>query len=336
MPPPPPLTHTHTENPYASSPVDDSPAHILNNSLYIQTDDPLINNPLYTMTTSTSPTSDHVPIPDQSTRRSPEFDMSSSPAYDSARNINNPLYGVKSPERKADPIYAELEGPPPQGAANQPQKGANNYPYSYAVLEGNRRPTAGVPVAPPPGYEQTVLGSTTKPRDGPQYEEVELKPFPNGPAQNGAAVHGYDIPKPLTDPESSQPLVYQYAATSEVATRDKPSMLGDTIVNNEQFARKKSIYDSDDEILINASKPSPPPRTKLPQSQEDSSDVYSYAIVPDNARRSVKVKGDVEETTECPPYDTLEHVVGSDVPAHQIRLSKVEGSGYETLKNENH
>ncbi len=236
--------------------------------------------------------------------------MSLSPAYDTARDINNPLYGVKIPERKVDPIYAELEGPP-QGAASQLQKGSNNYPYSYAVLEGNRRPTVGAQVAPPAEYEQIVLDSTAKPNGRPQYEKVELKTFPNGQAQNGVAIHGYDVPNPL------------------------PSMLGDTITTDKQHNAKKSIYDSDDDILMKASsRPSPPPRTQPPHSQQqDSSDVYSYAIVPDNARRSVKVKGDMEGT-ELPPYNTLEHDLGSDVPANQIRLAKVEESGYEALNNE--
>ena len=273
--------------------------------MYGQTDDPLVDNPLYT-TRSTSPT----PTPNQTTRRSPDFDMSLSPAYDTARDINNPLYGVKIPERKVDPIYAELEGPP-QGAASQLQKGSNNYPYSYAVLEGNRRPTVGAQVAPPAEYEQIVLDSTAKPNGRPQYEKVELKTFPNGQAQNGVAIHGYDVPNPL------------------------PSMLGDTITTDKQHNAKKSIYDSDDDILMKASsRPSPPPRTQPPHSQQqDSSDVYSYAIVPDNARRSVKVKGDMEGT-ELPPYNTLEHDLGSDVPANQIRLAKVEESGYEALNNE--
>ncbi len=250
---------------------------------------------------------------------SPGFDMSSSPAYGHVHDINNPLYGEMSPARATDPVYAELEGP---SQKPQPKKGSENYPYSYADLQ--RRPTGGVPpIVPPPtgGVTPIVPPPTAGPphyqqqeKGRPQYEVVQLKP--KAP-QEELATHQYDVPKPMTSPPSSP---YEVSITSN-----------NLAVAKEKIVKKKSIYDSDEDVAV---QPTPLPRTRLPKSTNDE---YSYAMVDSARGGSVKIKK--EEVAggqgDPPPYNQLEHNLGPDVTAlTQVRLAAIDGSGYKALDND--
>lgn len=292
-----------TENAYEVSPTPESPVHAVTNALYSPSGDPLINNPLYTMS-STSTTPEHT---------NTEFDMSTSPAYSRVREINNPLYGEKSPARTGDPVYAELEGP-----SQKPQKGSVNYPYSYADLQ--RRPTGGVApptITTPPHYEQ-------------QYEVVQLKP---DVPEETTVPHKYDVPKPVSSPPPSP---------YEVPTTATPpgNKLGNTL-KKENLSKKKSIYDSDEDVSAKpVPKPRPPPRpsqaprpvAKPRPSQPPVSEEYSYAILDSARGGSVKIKQEVGQG-EPPPYNQLEHDLGPDVVT-QVRLAAIDGSGYQALEND--
>ena len=296
-----------------------------------QSGDPLIDNPLYLTSSSPEPIpNSHNPNSNSHGRTSPDIEMSESPAYASTlREVNNPLYGSSSPTHTSNgPVYSE----PVKADLTVPEKGAENYPYSYAVVDRDRRPTTKKGLKetpPPPNYEQVTMADNPA---GPKYEDVQFKPVPNG---DTPTPNGYQVPKPVATTQSGtpQPLVYHYAASESTVTQ-KPPKLGEAKATTKESAPKKSIYDSQNDGTEEAprkpSKPVPPPRTKPAVAKKP--EVYSYATS-DTARASIKVK-DVSDGGNPPPYNRLEHDLGPDVSAHQIRLANIQGSGYEALQSQ--
>ena len=277
--------------------------------------------------------------------------------------MDNPLYGdTLSPTHNNGPIYSEpLHGNP----TATPQKGSANYPYSYAVVDKDRRTSSkkvsngSIIKAPPPNYEEATLDAkvVVPARNGPHYEDVVFKDelSSNGKVTSGSEAdrNTYATPKPILSPavDSQAPLVYHYA-TGETSTRTtnietssdrKPPLLGAAVAKSREGPPKKSIYDSQDESVELAngttgmpSKPVPPPRTKPAVPQKPT--VYSYAITnsssPNGGKRSIKINPEPEGSSDQTgaPYNKLEHDLGPGVPGHQERMAKIEGSGYEALQ----
>lgn len=332
----------------------------------VESTDPLIDNPLYGSPVSTpereSNSTNHNPNSNVPTSTNPSY--LTSPA-NTLREVNNPLYGDSlSPKRNNGPIYSE---PVHGDSTATPQKGSENYPYSYAVVDKGRMTSSSkisngsIIKAPPPTYEEATLGAKAvfPAPSGPHYEDVVFK---DEQASNGKVVSGskadsspYAVPKPVPRSElavdSQAPLVYHYA-TGETATRTtnvktstdhKPPLLGAAVAKSREGKPKKSIYDSQDDNMELANgtsgktgKPVPPPRTKPAVPQKPT--MYSYAITnsssPQSSKRSIKINQEPEDTSNQTgaPYNKLEHDLGPGVPVHQERMAKVEGSGYEALQ----
>jgi len=221
---------------------------------------------------------------DQNGIDSPEFDAELSPAYSSTmRDVSNPLYGSESfhaeHTKTKDPIYSE---PNTLKRSTEPPKGADSYPYSYAMPNGNRRPDASIK-APLPQSSQIAPVEAQK---GAEYEEIPLKPKPalrQGINKGVRSESGYEIPKVLTEKQPTAPLVYHYATNNST-----PPKLSQAVTTAKTTPHKQSIYDSqdyDDEPNYQRPKPVPPPRTNAPDPETPL--VYSYATT---GKASVKVK----------------------------------------------
>lgn len=334
----------------------------------MQSNDALFNNPLYGSPVTTL-------------EHNPDLSMSTNEAYiespaHTMKNVNNPLYGdtLSPTHANGGPVYSEPVHKTPEGL---PPKGTENYPYSYAIVDQDRRKTLKDSRGPvsqnlSPNYEQA---SPPLKAGGPQYEEVVFKDGSGtgGDGDSKLDSNGYATPHPVSQSESPQgPLVYHYATgdTAGMTGIKRIPMLAAAVAKSREGPPKKTIYDSQDDtelengmtvVARNGSKPAPPPRLKPTVPQKPA--VYSYAITSSSSsgKRSIKLNHESELSVgnsdsqtvppysklnhesegdgssngqTLPPYSKLEHNMGPDAPGHQVRMAKIEGSGYEPLKRE--